>query len=289
MERFYSIAGSVIRVTGPDGQMDCDDSNLRPYECPAAQWDHWLEFSVVQKVSPPIGQLVYAEDSKRIYIHGDTHLRYEGTVSNAPTDAYIRIERQGKHSRVEAVSRFLAGYITAKLVLNAMEAEHMIALRQGVILHAAYIRWNEEAILFTAPSGTGKSTQAELWGRLRGAELVNGDRVAVMTGSDKIMACGIPFCGSSGVNENVTVPVRAVVYLSQGKNTEIHRLSGVQAFRRVWEGCSVNVWNREDMAICTQTVMEIVSRVPVFHLSCTPDESAVLALEQQILDNTGNV
>lgn len=289
MERFYLIAGSVIRVSGPDGQMDCDDPSLTPYECPMQAWDHWLDFSIVEQVSPPVGELVYCEASKRIYTHADIHLRYEGTVSNAPDHAYIRIARQANHSRVEAVERFLAGQITAKLVLNAMEAEHLIVQRQGILLHASYIRWKNGGILFTAPSGTGKSTQAELWCHLRGASLINGDRAAVMLSPDQVQACGIPFCGSSGVNENVTLPLYAVVYLSQGKTTEIQRLNGVQAFRRIWEGCSVNVWNREDLDACTRTVTEIISRVPVFHLSCTPDESAVFALEQQIVDNLGNV
>lgn len=289
MERFYLIAGGVIRVTGPDEQMDCDDPSLTLYQCPPGAWDHWLEFSIVEQVSPPVGELAYAEASKRIYIHGDIHLRYEGTVSNSPEHAYIRILRQGNHSRVEVAARFLKGFITAKIVLNAMEAEHFIACRQGILLHASYIRWRDGAILFTAPSGTGKSTQAELWCRHRGAELINGDRAAVMVEDRGVAVRGIPFCGSSGVHNNVTLPLLGVVYLSQDKETRIRRLTGVQAFRRIWEGCSVNVWNREDLDRCTQTVTEIVTRVPVFHLSCTPDESAVVALEQQILYNNGNV
>jgi len=289
MEQFCQLAGIVIRVTAPDGQLDCVDPSLLPFACPAGPWDHWLDFTIVEKVSPPEGELVYTEAAKRIYISGDTHLRYEGTVSNSPAQAYIRIARRGNHSRVEVVRHILAGVITAKLVLNAMEAEHLIVQNRGILIHAAYIQWKNGAILFTAPSGTGKSTQAELWCRFRGAKLINGDRAAVMTTSEDVHACGIPFSGSSGVNKNVTLPLLAVVYLSQGKSNRIQRLSGVQAFRRIWEGCSINVWNRDDLDACTRTVTDIVTRVPVFALSCTPDESAVFCLEQQILDNPGNI
>lgn len=282
MERYYQFAGVVLRVTGPDGQMDCDDLSLMHYECPAQDWDHWLDFTIVDRVSPPEGELIYVEAAKRIYACGETQIRYEGTVSTLPENAYIRIARQGNHSRVEVASRFLAGYITAKLVLNSMEAEHLIVQKRGLLLHASYIRWKDKAILFTAPSGTGKSTQADLWCRLRGAELINGDRAAVMV-EDKIIVRGIPFCGSSGVCKKADLPLAAVVYLSQASQTFIERLSGVQAFRRIWEGCSVNVWNREDMAACTQTVSDVLTAVPVFHLFCTADESAVICLEQ-ILD-----
>lgn len=133
-------------------------------------------------------------------------------------------------------------------------------------------------MLFTAPSGTGKSTQAQLWCDHRGAELINGDRIAVGNG----MIYGIPFCGSSTVAKNVTLPLAAVVYLSQAPTNTITRLRGVAAFRKLWEGCSVNVWDEEDMDRCSRAVMDTVAAVPVLHLACTPDERAVALLEQAL-------
>jgi hypothetical protein len=62
----------------------------------------------------------------------------------------------------------------------------------------------------------------------------------------------------------------------------IQTLTGVNAFRRIWEGCSLNVWNSEDLEICAQTVSDVIAAVPVFHLLCTPDETAVNALEQAL-------
>jgi hypothetical protein len=97
-----------------------------------------------------------------------------------------------------------------------------------------------------------------------------------------VVVRGIPFCGSSGVCENESFPLEAIVYLSQAPKTEILPLRGVQAFRRVWEGCSVNVWNVEDVSTCTDAVLDVVQRVPVFHLACTPDETAVEALEREL-------
>ena len=45
-----------------------------------------------------------------------------------------------------------------------------------LLMHGAVIAVGNKAWLFTAPSGTGKSTQAELWERYRNAEQINGDR-----------------------------------------------------------------------------------------------------------------
>jgi hypothetical protein len=164
-----------------------------------------------------------------------------------------------------------------------MEAEHKIVRKGGFLLHAAYIRHGEGAILFTAPSGTGKSTQAELWRSLRGAELINGDRAAVYSRENGVWVMGVPFSGSSGVAKNVSLPLKAIVYLAQSPLTSITSLSGFRAFRRLWEGCSVNVWNLDDVNTCTQNVMNAIGVVPVFYLACTPDESAVIALEKALM------
>ncbi len=281
-ELFYRLAGVTIRVIGPDALLNCNDGSLGQYAVHANQWDHTLEFSVVNQLSAPEGELIFSEDTMQIYCDGDVQIRYQGTVSSSFEDGFIRIERHGNHSCIQIRERFLYGHIPAKLVLNSMEAEHIIVENHGVLLHASYIRWKDKAILFTAPSGTGKSTQADLWCRLRGAELINGDRTAVTVDEKGICAAGIPFSGSSGVCKNVTLPVAAIVYLSQAPVTSIEQIAGVRAFRHIWEGCSVNTWNREDLVTCAETVTNIISSIPIYHLACTPDESAVIALENCI-------
>ena len=152
----------------------------------------------------------------------------------------------------------------------------------GCILHASYIAWKDKAILFTAPSGTGKSTQAALWQTLQGAEVINGDRAVIRMDAGVPVACGLPYAGSSGICKNRTLPLAAIVYLSQAPETELHTLTGYRAFRRIWEGFSLNVWNRQDLLTGTEIVDEIIRKVPVFHLACTPDESAVTILEQEL-------
>lgn len=278
-ERIYSIAGVHLRVTGPERWMYQKEGGLAPFAVTGG-WDHSLEFEVVDQLSAPEGECVHRDPGKQIYVHGDTQLRYEGAVEKHLECAYVRIARQGNTSYVQVKRESIPCGITHKLVMNCMEAEHLLTVVGGFLLHASCIRRNGKAILFTAPSGTGKSTQADLWCKLRGAELINGDRAAVFPCYGNVEVRGIPFCGSSGVAKNETLPLEAIVYLSQAPSTTITRLSGAKAFRRVWEGCSVNVWNKTDMEQCSQSVLDTVSVIPVYHLACTPDETAVSALEE---------
>lgn len=281
VENIYSIAGLRLRITGQRQWMNPDDGKLAPFAV-SGQWDHSIHFHVVDRLDGPEGECVYREPGKQIFVYGDTQLRYEGAVEQDLEGARVRMARCGNISHVQVLRSSIPCGIISKLIMDCIEAEHLINAAGGFLLHAACVRIGQKAVLFTAPSGTGKSTQAQLWGNLRHAELINGDRAAVFPCGDEAWFRGIPFCGSSGVAKNEALPLAAIVYLSQAPETTITRLTGVRAFRRVWEGCSVNVWNSADVELCTESVMNAVSVVPVYHLACTPDETAVRALEETL-------
>ena len=78
------------------------------------------------------------------------------------------------------------------------------------------------------------------------------------------------------------LPLEAIVYLGQAPVTTIRRMRGYEAFSRIWEGVSVNTWDKTDMELVSHVVQRIAQQVPVFHMPCTPDESAVDVLEQEL-------
>lgn len=277
MEHRFSFAGITWRVILPVGTELPAESVLWQFAAPAdAPWDHTLQLHCCRALPEPEGDLLYRDGGMSVWGGAELRMRYEG-----PEARPIRcIRRQGRDSEVFLLTDGAELVMTTD-ILSAMESEHRIVGRGGFLLHASWIRWRDRAILFTAPSGTGKSTQAELWRSLRGAELINGDRAAVFSGPVPQVR-GIPFSGSSGVGKNEQMPLAAVVYLSQAPRTTIAPLTGFRAFRKLWEGCSVNLWDRADVDTCAENVTRVLERVPMYHLACTPDESAVRALEQRL-------
>ena len=59
-------------------------------------------------------------------------------------------------------------------------------------------------------------------------------------------------------------------------------LRGYEAFAKIWEGVSVDTWDREDLEIVSQLVQKAAQTIPVYHMPCTPDESAVIVLEDTL-------
>jgi len=280
MVRYYQIGGIDIAVQAEE--LSGEEGNLLPFRTDKPGNPHVFHYERKETLDPPDGSLLHSEPALRVYGGGLQEQRYAGLVKDSWEQAYLRGTHQGKSHSIQLKTSRRSEGICAREILDALALEHLVVQNHGFILHASYILWEGKAILFTAPSGTGKSTQAGLWEQLRGAELINGDRAIVRWTDGNAVACGLPFCGSSQTCKNVTAPLGGIVYLGQSGKTTIQRLTGVQAFRRIWEGCSINTWNREDVVLAADTVQKTAASVPVFYLNCTPDESAVIALEQML-------
>lgn len=276
----YQIAGIPLQVEGQSRWMYQDHGVLTPFllteEAPPA---FTLEWEVVEELPKPKGDLVLQKPDKRVYREAAEQISYIGAVEDSPEGAYMQVCRREGHSHARVLRSKIPGGITPKVVLRAMDAPYLLAKNRGFLLHASHIRYGDEAIVFTAPSGVGKSTHAQLWMDNRGAELINGDRVAIRVETDGIYAYGVPFTGSSKVGKWAKLPLRAIVRLRQAPLDTVQPLQGFQAFRQIWEGCSVNFWNKVTLELTSRAVLDTVSAVPVYELACTPALSAVTALE----------
>ena len=278
----YCFAGIEIQIAMPAEIMYTDDRYLAPFRVDTVTDPHIFTFEFCDKLTAPVTECIVAKPGFRVYNENDTDIRYIGSVEQGWHNAYIRVSHKDKRHHIELKKEQFTGRVGTHTVLSAIAAEHLIAQNNGLVFHCSYINYNGKAILFTAPSETGKSTQADLWNKYRGAEIVNGDRAALIIKDGKLYAAGIPFAGSSTHCKNQTLPLAAIVYLRQAPVTTIHKLSGYQAFARLWEGVSANTWDKSDMENISTLVKHIVENVPVFYMPCTPDESAVKALEKAL-------
>ena len=154
----------------------------------------------------------------------------------------------GAHTDVIFASAYRTG-ASVSTVLEAVGLFDVFAERGMLVLHSAYIVTRTgEAILFSGPSGIGKSTQAALWQRCAGARVVNGDRALVNV--ENKTANGIFYSGTSGISENVTVPVRAIVLLGQGSENRVFVPSPQAAFAGVLSQCAYYEWDARSAVFC---------------------------------------
>lgn len=281
-KRYYQFADVKISITMPEELFFEEEFRLAPFRTDHQEADWVLSFEKVTELLPPEGNLVDSDPARQIYAGTGCCIRYMSVYDGNWKNASARVECRDKQVSVQLNAKFFPERVNAKYVLLCLGAEHLVARNHGFIFHCSYIDHNGKAILFTAPSETGKSTQAELWSRYRGAEIINGDRAAVRLADGILLAEGIPFAGSSQYCKNRSLPIEAIVYLSQAPETTIRILRGYEAFAKIWEGVSVDTWDKEDLENVSKVVQLAAQTIPVYHLPCTPDESAVIAVEEAL-------
>ena len=154
--------------------------------------------------------------------------------------------------------------------------------RNACILHASYIDIGGEAILFTGPSGMGKSTQARLWSEHEGAQVINGDRAVLRKVAGKWHVFGYPSCGTSGICINRTLPLRAIVSLKQGTENRVEQIAPAAAVRTLSAAVEFYPWAREEFGQVLDIATQITADTGVLRLVCTPDQRAVAALKQYL-------
>lgn len=266
---FYNLrfAGMLFRILAP--RPLCLPENLRPFLIgePTEQEPDW----VIEVIFGSQG-ITYGQND-----HVTRFPRKDG-------EGFLRV--------VPADSRgicrlFVPDDIADKFCINAnwmlfLMMERLLLPYDRIILHSSAVIHEGKAILFTAPSGIGKSTQASLWESYLGAEVINGDKVIVSADGDKPIAYGGPIAGTSHIFRDLQAPIGAIVYLRQGKNNELTFLDQRHAFMALYSQTVKSRDDREFNQALLPLIASIVEKVPVIDYFCRPDFSAVDYLRSQL-------
>ena len=133
-----------------------------------------------------------------------------------------------------------------------------------------------------APSGTGKSTQADLWRHFQQAEIINGDRAALRFSDGIWQAWGLPYAGTSGIYRNLVAPVSAVVVLRQAPYNRVRKLTPNEAIRHIYPELTIHRWDSRFVDRALSLLLDLLSQVPIYFLECTPERDAVEVLKNEL-------
>lgn len=145
----------------------------------------------------------------------------------------------------------------------------------GFMLHSSAVVMDGKAYLFTADSGTGKSTHTALWQKAFGerAEILNDDKPAIRIGANGIYACGTPWSGKTDRNINKIVPIGAIGFLERSEENWIERKTGGEVLGKLLKQ-TVRPPHIEEMDALLKYVDIVLKEVPVFSLGVNMTEDA---------------
>lgn len=253
---------------------------LVPFHIAAGEADVTYEVIYVEKF--PFSnkdRIIYKNRVLAVAVSPANRIKYIHMAEDVP---YALVERFTSTYYKIFLQKDIFGYKLHPYVLpDLLHLEQILIERNMVVLHSSYIESEGSAILFTAPSGGGKSTQAELWKKYRGARIINGDKSIIGYENGRWYAYGIPFSGSSIYCLNESYPVKAIVVLEKGEKNALYR-QDIQAFSKVFSQMPLNVWDKKFCAKTMDLAADICSQIPVYHYICNREQDAVEILYQKI-------
>ena len=147
--------------------------------------------------------------------------------------------------------------------------------RDTLMLHGSTVAVDGRAYLFTAPCGTGKSTHTRLWRQVFGdrARMVNDDKPFLKVTETEVFACGSPWSGKHGLDENITVPLQGICILQRGKENRIEPIPAEEALPMLLHQsyCPLAEEKRDRFEAL---VKKLAEKTPLWRMYCNMDVSA---------------
>lgn len=230
------------------------------------------------------GDLISNEWRSALYDCGDCYHRYYFWNFHTEEKFILLSYRKDNPSRstIYVQREHLAALLREFHLTPFLSLEQLLLEHDAFQLHASVIEWQGKGILFTAPSGTGKSTQAELWRQYEGARVINGDKAMIRKEGDSYTVYGSPYAGTSGIYTDLSVPVHAIVVLSQAPENRVERLNGAAAFRKLYRETTIPAWDGTFVEKISRILLNLMAHVSVYHLACRPDREAVEVLKNEL-------
>ena len=204
------------------------------------------------------------------------------SVQTVQADIDIEREKSAREDEKEGIPirQFSDDYLETLAVYRKI-AEQMPAY-DTFLFHGSCVTVDGVGYLFTAKSGTGKSTHTRLWRELLGgrAVMVNDDKPLIRVNPDGTATVyGTPWDGKHHLSTNIAVPLKAICILEGAEQNTIRQITAGEAYSMLLQQAYRPM---DSMALSkTLTLIDrLVASVSLWRLGCNTDiEAAEVAYE----------
>ncbi|MGN0450167.1 MAG: hypothetical protein ACI4G0_07440 [Ruminococcus sp.] len=154
----------------------------------------------------------------------------------------------------------------------------------AMLIHSSAIEYNGKAYLFSADSGVGKSTHTSLWRKAFGnvVKMINDDKPVVRVFDGKAVAYGTPFDGGSGIANNISAPLGAVVFIERGESNSIRKAETPEIIKRLYFSTAHFV-SRDTADKMLTNFENLLSCSDFYIMTCNMDISAAYLARNEIV------
>lgn len=197
------------------------------------------------------------------------------TVTVTPEDILYEKRVNAREAQIEGipVEDYPDSYLETLAVYRKI-ATNMLDF-DTFLMHGAVVAVGDKAWLFTAPSGTGKTTHINLWLKnIPGSYVVNGDKPLIHIG-DECTVYGTPWAGKEGMNRNMGVKLCGIVVLNRGLKNHIEKVPMNQILPVLIQQ-SYRPKTRVELEKTLSLLNRLGRKIPMYQLYCNMNDEAAL-------------
>lgn len=287
-ERSYRVGGHIFLTRMSEEQRTLVSSSMQPFEVEGPAQSPVFTFSCVEagEQMEPAGQIGCFNCGGCMHKVGYSTMGGYCIAFHDGDGMFCGILNTDRHGQDATLCLTSTDVTRRRFALkNALMIAYAFATADmdTVLLHASVVSLNGKAYVFTAPSGTGKSTHTALWRKLfEGCKLVNDDNPVIRMEQGTAIAYGSPWSGKTPCYCNVCHPVGAYVRLFQEQQNKISLLRPLEGYTTLLPAASCMVWDRRMQTGVSATVAAMVERNCVFRLGCLPNKEAALLCREAV-------
>ncbi len=189
------------------------------------------------------------------------------------TEEDIALERQKSDAPDAYADDYLETLAFYRKFVSAVSEQDIL------LFHGSAVSFDGGAYIFTAPSGTGKSTHTHLCSQVHGDRFfyINDDKPLLRLLDGVWYVYGTPWNGKHRLGTNTRAPLRGICFLARGERNFIERAQKDEMFARLL-GQTFRPASPQDMTKVLSLAMKL-AKVPLWKLTCTISrEAAELSL-----------
>ena len=275
--RYYEVSGVKFSFAYKNEMFYKD--NLEKYEIEKCVVNHHVETLLVDEITLPKKDPDVTINDRKIYVcdEDETVIVFQNDIP------VILVEKKHDYSTMYVyIKKDIDGIEEIEYVYTGIVFMELCLYHSIQSLHGSAIQVGKKAVIFSAPSGVGKSTHVDYWKKLdQSITIINDDKPLLSLKGEEVYVSGSPWSGKTKQNKNVSLPLHSIVFLEQGTSNQVRELNvqeKVVHFMR-----NINRPRQDDLWRKVEHLLDILlSDIPMYKASVTNSIESVYEVKKKI-------
>ncbi|MBE5743448.1 MAG: hypothetical protein E7358_01870 [Clostridiales bacterium] len=199
--------------------------------------------------------------------------KYEYLGSNLPEVEICVTDKEIENERSQMPNEplfYLENLAILRKVMKVLLFDY-----NAMLFHGSSIKVGGKGYVFTAPSGTGKSTHTSILKEFLGDELtyINDDKPILKIEGDSVVVYGSPWNGKHCLGENISAPLDAICLIIRAENNRVEKVEPFNFLKFLFEQ-SMGFSDEETAEKVLEILSVIIEKIKFYKVYCNKDISA---------------